>query len=61
MEKRMHKEIVSLCALFFRVNKLSIQFFKKIIQQSFVAEFMLENFDSYLGNTLFKIFTHGMI
>lgn len=34
----MHKETVSLCALFFRVNKLSIQFFQKIIQQFFVAE-----------------------
>ena len=60
MEKLRCKEIVSLHALFFRVNTLSIKNFKKIVQQSLVGEFMLEDFDSHSGKSLFKIFMHGM-
>lgn len=56
MKKVRCKEIVSLHALLFRVNTLSIKNFKK----SLVGEFMLENFDSHPGKSLLKIFMHGM-
>lgn len=48
-----------LCDLFFRIDKLFTEIFKKCVQLYLVSEFMLENSDSHPVNS--KIFIHSTI